>query len=81
MIYINSHHPAILGENNANFPKLASILAQAISSDLEFEDGLEALLISSLKAILQVSPMETSTLLPNIKRLPILESKLNPQSA
>ncbi|KAJ3403943.1 hypothetical protein HDV05_007447 [Chytridiales sp. JEL 0842] len=74
---MESNHPAILGENNANFPKLASILAQAVSSDLELESDLEAHMINSLKAILQVAPVELPTLLVDAAyRLPVLQKKL-----
>lgn len=48
---LESNNPVVLGENNSNLPKVASILAQALVSDLPFSSDLKTAMVSALKVI------------------------------
>ncbi|KAI9345625.1 armadillo-type protein [Obelidium mucronatum] len=53
---VESSHPVILGPNNSNFPKIVSILARALVSDLEFTPELEQKMVMAIQAIRGVAP-------------------------
>ncbi|KAJ3333055.1 hypothetical protein HDU76_011870 [Blyttiomyces sp. JEL0837] len=76
MSLLDSSHPAILGENNANFPTIAAVLAKAIVSDAKLPDDLEPRMIAALRSIISVSGIDVSLAVAEERRQ-VLQSKLS----
>ncbi|KAJ3143227.1 hypothetical protein HK100_000026 [Physocladia obscura] len=73
---IESNHPAILGPNNSNFPKIVSVLCRALVSDLEFSPEVERKMILAVQAIRGAAPSINPAEDVAVERHHILQQKL-----